>query len=185
MRQTVFRDALVFALLVGVAVVSRLLPHDPNFTAVMGVALLASVVFRSRIVAAAVPLTAMVISDSVLGWYEWRLMLAVYGAMLLPLAVAPLLRAGRAGNRLARVGLASVACSLLFFAITNSAVWAFGTMYEPTIVGLAASLVAGLPFLKYQLAGDLSWSLVLFSALALWPRSIGTARAPLFAPRAA
>ena len=187
MPRTVLRDALVFVLLVGVAVASRLLPHAPNFTAVMGVALLASAVFRSRILAAAVPLAAMVISDAVLGGYEWRLMLAVYGALLLPLAAGPLLRGGLIGTRLARVGAASVACSVLFFAISNSAVWAFGSMYEFSAAGLVASLVAGLPFLKYQLAGDLGSSLVLFGVVAAWPRAMcvgpALAPAPMFAPR--
>jgi hypothetical protein len=174
------RDAVLFVVLVGVAVASRLLPHAPNFTALMAVGLLAAVVFRSRILAAATPLAAMVISDAVIGGYDARLMLAVYGAMLLPMAMAWMVRGSTGGMRLVRVGAASVVCSVLFFAITNGAVWAFGSMYEPSAAGLGACFVAAVPFFKYQLAGDLSYGLGLFAAAAAWPRVAGAlGRAPV------
>lgn len=167
MQRFPLRDAILFTLLVGIAVASRLLPHAPNFTALMAVGLLAAAVFRSRILAAAVPLTAMVISDAFIGGYDARLMLAVYAAMMLPLVLRPLL-SGRA--MALRVGAASIVCSIVFFAITNAGVWAFGSMYEPSAAGLAACFAAALPFFKYQLAGDLSYSLVLFGLAAALPK---------------
>jgi hypothetical protein len=167
MQRFPVRDAILFVLLVGIAVASRLLPHAPNFTALIAVGLLAAALFRSRILAAAVPMAAMVISDAVIGGYDARLMLAVYGAMMLPLALRPLLF-GRA--MVLRVGAASILCSVLFFAITNGAVWAFGSMYEPSAAGLAACFAAALPFFKYQLAGDLTYSLVLFGLAAALPK---------------
>jgi hypothetical protein len=167
------RDAVLFVVLVGVAAASRLLPHAPNFTALMAVGLLAAVVFRSRILAAATPLAAMGISDAVIGGYDARLMLAVYGAMLLPMAMAWMVRVRTGGMRLVRVGAASVVCSVLFFAITNAAVWAFGSMYDASAAGLGACFAAAVPFFKYQLAGDLSYGLGLFAAAAAWPRVAG------------
>lgn len=167
MQRFPVRDALLFAALVGIAVASRLLPHAPNFTALIAVGLLAAAVFPSRILAAAVPMAAMVISDAFIGGYDARLMLAVYGAMMLPLAVRPLL----SGRLLAlRVGAASVVCSVMFFVITNGAVWAFGSMYETSAAGLAACFAAAVPFFKYQLAGDLTYSLILFGIASALPR---------------
>ena len=163
MQRFPLREAVLFVLLVGIAVLSRLLPHAPNFTAIMAVGLLAAVVFPSRILAAAVPMTAMVISDAFIGGYDARLMLAVYGAMVLPLVMRPLL-SGRMMPL--RVAGASVVCSVAFFVITNAAVWAFGSMYELSATGFAACFAAAVPFLKYQLAGDLSYSLALFGFAA-------------------
>lgn len=177
------RDAILFTGLVGIAVASRLLPHAPNFTALMAVGLLAAALFSSRILAALVPLTAMVISDAVIGGYDTRLMLAVYGSMLLPLALSPLLRSRSGNQQFLRVGAASLLCSILFFTITNAAVWAFGSMYEPTAAGLAACFASAIPFFKYQLAGDLSYGLALFSLAAAMPKLVRSVEA--FRPRAA
>ncbi len=60
----------------------------------------------------------------------------------------------------------SLAGSLLFFATTNLAVWALGSMYEHSWAGLAHCYVRALPFFRYTLAGDLVFSTVLFSGLA-------------------
>lgn len=178
MQRFPVRDAILFVVLVGIAVASRLLPHAPNFTALIAVGLLAAALFRSRILAAAVPMAAMVISDAVIGGYDARLMLAVYVAMMLPIALRPLL-SGRA--MALRVGAASILCSILFFVITNGAVWAFGSMYEPSAAGLAACFAAALPFFKYQLAGDLTYSLMLFGLAAALPKFAPSLEA--FVPR--
>jgi hypothetical protein len=165
MTRPTTRDILLFSALVATAVASRLLPHAPNFTALIAVGLLAAAVFP-RLIAAAVPLTAMLISDAVIGGYDARLMLAVYASMLLPLALRPLLR-GRLP--ILRAASLSVLCSILFFTFTNAAVWAFGSMYDPTPAGLAACFAAALPFFKFQLAGDLLYTLTLFTLAAAIP----------------
>jgi hypothetical protein len=51
--------------------------------------------------------------------------------------------------------------------LSNFGVWAAGTMYPKTIEGLMACYVAGIPFLKGTLLGDLFYSGVLFGAFAL------------------
>ena len=63
-----------------------------------------------------------------------------------------------------------MACSLIFFAATNFAVWAFSGMYSLDMAGLVAVLRAALPFLKYTVAGDLFWAAVLFGGAWLVQR---------------
>src|SRR5262249_22778167 len=58
--------------LMALDVVARVTPHAPNFTPVAASALFAGAVLRSRTLALAVPLAAMVVSDLVLGWHDWR-----------------------------------------------------------------------------------------------------------------
>src|SRR5262249_61275032 len=83
------RAELALALgLVALDVVARLAPHAPNFTPVAASALFAGAVLRSRTLALAVPLAAMVVSDLVLGWHDWR----VRGGVHAPLALPVLLR---------------------------------------------------------------------------------------------
>jgi hypothetical protein len=53
-------------------------------------------------------------------------------------------------------------CSLLFFVLSNFAVWAFSGMYALDWQGLTACYVAALPFLQNTIAGDMFWTAVLF-----------------------
>jgi len=54
-----------------------------------------------------------------------------------------------------RVHLATLAGSMLFYLITNAAVWLFSPWYPAGIEGLMLSYTMALPFLKYTLLGDL------------------------------
>ena len=57
---------------------------------------------------------------------------------------------------------AMLSCSLIFFAATNFAVWAFNGMYPMNFQGLVQCYVAALPFLDKTVIGDLFWTAVLF-----------------------
>ena len=144
--------------LVGLDVVARLLPHAPNFTPVAASALFAGAVLRSRALALAVPIAAMLISDLVLGCPDWRIMMVVYAALAAP---AVLGRWGRPRGAIVLAPLA-VSSSLLFFASTNFAVWAFSGIYALDLAGLIACYVAALPFLYNTLLGDMFWTALLF-----------------------
>src|ERR1043165_3515054 len=77
-------DAAVFLALVALAILGRFIGAAPNFAAVAGVALFAGFFFASRLTAIAVPITAMLISDLFLGWYDPRQMVVVYVCLVLP-----------------------------------------------------------------------------------------------------
>jgi hypothetical protein len=144
--------------LVGLDVVARLMPHAPNFTPIAASALFAGAVLRSRALALTIPLAAMLASDLVLGGYHWRVMGVVYAALALP---ALLGRWGRARNAIVLAPLA-LACSLIFFATTNFAVWAFSGMYAHDLAGLVRCYIAALPFLQNTIIGDMFWTTLLF-----------------------
>jgi hypothetical protein len=151
--------------LVALGVAGRYLDHAPNFTPAASIALFAGFAFPSRKAAVAVMLAIMLVSDSLLGFYEPLVMAAVYGTLLLPLAFRGWLRReGSDQARFGRVTVAAVASSLAFFAVTNLAVWR--EWYEASWSGLATCYINALPFLKYTMAGDLAWSFGLFGAYA-------------------
>ena len=147
------------------AALARLLPHPPNFAPVAAVALFAGAHFSRKGWAFAVPLAAMLLSDVYLGFHS--LTLVVYGAFAASVGIGLLLRHRRS---LPAIASASLTSSVLFFVVTNSAVWAFGTLYPKTAAGLAACYVAAIPFFHNTLAGDAFYAAVLFGGWALAER---------------
>jgi hypothetical protein len=147
------------ACLVALDVVARLAPHAPNFTPIAASAVFAGMIFRNRALALAVPLSAMLLSDAFLGSYDWRIMSVVYASLALPALLGMWGREFRATIVLAPVVLSS---SLIFFATTNFAVWAFSGMYPKDLDGLIHCYIAALPFLQNTVTGDIFWTAILF-----------------------
>ncbi len=172
-RRAVLMDLPVIALLVGLDVTARLVPHAPDFTPVAATALFAASVLRVRALSIVVPVAAMMLGDAMLGFYDLRVMMIVYGALALPACAACL------SNRLRRPRLIVpmlLSSSLTFFLVTNFAVWVFSPMYAANATGLLRCYVAGLPFLRNMAEGDLFWGLVLFGGFWLL-QSIRAAKA--------
>jgi len=157
-------DLVIVAGLVALGVAARLLPHEPNFTPIAAATLFAATVLRTRILAFAVPLIALAISDIFLASEMTGIRSVVYAMYMLPAVVAFMPERTRA---LGMFVPAIIAYSLLFFVVTNFAVWAFSGMYPLTMAGLATCYAAGLPFLPQTVIGDLFWAAVLFGGAAL------------------
>jgi len=129
----------------------RLVPHPANFTPIGAIALFGGLYLPKRL-ALLLPIGVMIISDAFIGFYTWQIMLAVYASFLFMGFIGLWLR-----NHKSALPIISgtMAGSLLFFIITNGAVWAFGAMYAHTFSGLMQSYLMGLPFFKNTLFGDL------------------------------
>ena len=171
-QATLRADLMLVAVLVAVDVVARIMPHAPNFTPIAASALFAGTVLRMRGLAFVVPFAAMLISDAILGFDTSRMTFVIYAMFLLPALIAYLPTRLRAPGMFAP---AIVAYSLLFYVVTNFAVWAFTTMYPHTLAGLATSYAVGLPYLPQTIIGDLFWAAVFFGGAALFqmlPRGV-------------
>lgn len=147
------------AALVALCVVARLLPHPPNFAPAAAIALFGGFLFRHHWQAALVVVVGMGLSDWLIGFYDVGVMLTVYVSLLLPIAARRFL--GRSPT-FTRVAITGFAAGIGFYLTTNAAVWLFTGAYPPTADGLLASYVAGLPFLKWTIAGNLFWCVALF-----------------------
>jgi len=173
LQEGLIRDGLIALGLVALCVVTRLASTEglfpPNFAAVGAAAMMAGFILRRRWLALATPVTAMLTADLLIGFYDWRMMAVVYASFLVPVGIGLAIRAsGRSGLRLAGwLGAGAVGNSLVFFGASNLAHWAFTGMYAKTLGGLVACYSAGLPFYKYTLAGDATFTLVLFGSWAL------------------
>jgi hypothetical protein len=158
------------------AAASRLIPHPPNLTSVTAIALFGGAMLDDRRLAFVVPLSALFLSDLVLGFHDQ--MFLVYGSFALIVCIGLWLQHHRSATTIAAAAIAS---SLLFFGITNFGVWALDRMYPHTLAGLIACYTAALPFLRNTLEGDLFYTLVLFCGFALLERQFPKlqAQAPL------
>ena len=65
------------------------------------------------------------------------------------------------------VVLASIISSVLFFILTNIAVWLSGIMYPLNIAGLGACFTAAIPFFQNTLIGDLVFTGAMFGIYEL------------------
>ena len=153
-RKQTFILCLIFA---ASAFVMRVIPHPWNFTPLGALALLAGFWLpRSYFV---MPLVVRFFSDLIIGFFTWQIMLAVYISHLLATVLGFYLKRFY-GWPVAM--LASITGSLIFFFVTNAAVWAWGGLYPADGGGLLASYYAGLPFFRYSLLGDLFYAIIFF-----------------------
>jgi hypothetical protein len=169
----------VFALLVAVVVLGRVITHLPNFAPVLAVGLFAAYFFRSRILAIATPMAGLLIGDLFfIGTYDTRMMVLVYAALCIPALLGFWIAKtdNKRGwlNRLKSQGsklvIGTVGGSTIFFLASNLAVFFFSGMYALTAKGLVVCFATAIPFYKFNLAGDLFYSAVIFGGfwLASW-----------------
>ena len=159
------------AALVLIAALSRLLPHFPNMTAVGAMALFGGAYATNRFAAFILPLISLFLSDLILnnvvysafnnGQFVWFYdgAIWVYSAVALTVLVG-LSLAKNINSK--SVLLASIACSIIFFLMSNFGTWQSGVMYPKTSVGLVACYAAGLPYFLNSLIGDLGFAALLF-----------------------
>lgn len=147
--------SIIALILFGIVV--RLLPHTPNVTPVSAIALLVSVYFGFRSSFASMVII-MLISDFFIGFYTLPIMFSVYGSFVF----VSLLGRFPESPSIEAIVVRTLASSLIFFIITNFAVWQFGTMYPHSPQGLLESYFMAIPFFKSSLIGDLLYTGLLF-----------------------
>ncbi len=149
-----------FLTLVGLVLLAafiRLLPHYPNFTPIGAMALFGGAYFSKKYLAFLVPFAAMFLTDLILGFHAtmWSVYLS-FGLMV----VIGMLMINKV--KLTNVFLASISASVLFFVITNFAMWTVGGIYSSNLAGLAECYLAAVPFFHYTLLGDLFYVGLMF-----------------------
>jgi hypothetical protein len=149
----------VVCVLILFGVIVRLLPHEPNMTPITAIAFVGSL-YLGKKWALVMPLLILLFSDLLIGFYDWKIVLFVYGSFAL---IGMLSFVALKFRAVLPVGLLVIGSSILFFLITNMAVWAFSPWYEKTISGLLYSYELGLPFFRNMLIGDILYTLALVS----------------------
>ena len=162
-------DLILIAFLVTLIVVARLLPHAWGFLPVAASGLFAARMLRNPPLAITVPVLGMVVSSVGLPGDDWRVQAVGVVAIAIPAVLGIWSR--RWSGVLPIVG-AMLAGSVLFFLLSNFAVWAFSGMYPLTPAGLTQCYVLALPFLEKTVMGDMFWTAVLFGGAWLVQRRV-------------
>lgn len=142
---------------------ARIIPHMPNFAPIGAMALFGGA-YMSKKQALTLPIIAMILSDLVIGFDNLPMRLTVYGSFIVMVLVGMFLKSR---VNIKNVVVASLLASVLFFVITNFAVWAFGSMYPKTAVGLGEAYFLAIPFFRNTLLGDLFYNGVFFGVYNL------------------
>ena len=133
-------------ILIGIAIISRLIPHPPNFTPITAIALFSTIHFKNKILTYLIPIIGLFISDLILGLSMVNLF--VYLSFIAITFI---------GFKFQKINNYSILLSsTTFFIVSNFGVWILG--YPKTIEGLILCYYMALPFFVYTIMGDLFYS---------------------------
>ena len=153
--------AILTAILAAAAL--RLVPHPPNFTPIGAMALFSGAYLGRRGgLAFLAPLSALFLSDLVLGFYHGMATVYFSVALIVLLGSLALTRVSALC-----VGSVALASSMLFFVVINFGMWVSSGIYPRTLAGLEACYVAAIPFFQNSVAGDLFYAALLFGGFKL------------------
>ena len=154
---------------------ARLIPHPPNFTPIIAVALISGYFFKNINLSLLILLVAMLISDLFIGFYEN--MIFVYASLLLITFVFH--KISKKINY-KNLFIYCFAGSFIFFIFSNFGVWALGSpgvldvAYERNISGLVECYILAIPFFGNTFLSTLIFAypgMFIYKSLPAWSGS--------------
>tara|TARA_B100000965_G_scaffold397821_1_gene414947 strand:+ start:2013 stop:2531 length:519 start_codon:yes stop_codon:yes gene_type:complete len=148
-----FYSALI---LIFILAFSRIIPHPPNFTPILGMAVFAGATFDRKIFSFLIPLIAMALSDLFLGFHSS--IIIVYLAICVNVLIGVYLINISYFKIIGALTLGSIT----FFIITNFSVWALSGMYAYSLEGLFTCYTMALPFFQNTIFSTILYGLGAF-----------------------
>ena len=140
--------------IIGVLTLSRLIPHPPNFTPILGMAVFSGAIINRRLIAYLIPLVAMLISDLYLGFHSG--MPIIYFSLALCVLIGTFIEAR---ITILNFVLGISAGVIVFYLITNFSVWYGSGMYDYSFSGLITCYVMALPFLQNTIISSMIYGI--------------------------
>jgi hypothetical protein len=170
------RKNLLASGLLMIAVISRVIPHIPNFTPVESIALFSGVYIASRKLSFLLPVIGIYLADLILNntiyrsfYPEDSVFIWISGYMLWTfIAMGGIIVLGQIlKTRLKPLNIIgySLMGSLLFFIVSNFGVWLGSVVYPKTIAGLIECYTMALPFFRNSLLSNVIFTVVLFGSM--------------------
>ena len=142
------KNHLIIGLIV-FAILTRLIPHPPNFAPVTAIALFSAINFNNKLLKFFIPLISLIVFDIIIGFSLINIF--VYLSFIVIVLI---------GNHFKKIKLKSILISsVIFFIISNFGVWIIG--YPKTVNGIIMCYTAAIPFFINTILGDLFYSLLL------------------------
>ena len=154
---------------------ARLIPHPPNFTPIIAVALVSGYFFKNINLSSLILLVAMLLSDLFIGFYEN--MIFVYASLLLITFVFH--KISKKINY-KNLFIYCFAGSFIFFIFSNFGVWALGSpgvldvAYERNLSGLVECYILAIPFFGNTFLSTLIFAypgIFIYKSLPAWSGS--------------
>lgn len=158
------KNVIVATILVLSAVILRIIFNKLqmwNFSPITAMALFAGYAYHDKRFSFIIPLSAMFISDLIIGLHDG--MLVVYVA----LSMATLIGIYVSGKQVAQILAGSIISSVLFYLVTNLVIWYGPELYAQNWDGQIQSYMAALPFFQSSLVSDLIFTAIFISAFEL------------------
>ena len=137
-------------------IVTRIIPHPPNFTALGAIALFGGAFIHNKKIAFTMPMLIMIASDFILGY---NITLSVYLGFLIMVFIGMYLQEKQNSLRIINATLIG---SLIFFFITNFSVFLTSSLYPKSIGGLIECYTLAIPFFINTLSSNIIYSLIMF-----------------------
>jgi hypothetical protein len=153
-------SVIITAILLGALM--RLVPHWPNFTPVAAIALFGGAYISRKYLAFIIPIAAMLISDLFLGFHPY--LLPVYGCFAVSVLLGIIIRKNTGFFTV--VG-ASLLSSVIFYLVTNFAMWVGNPNFTQDFQGLLQCYTVAIPFFNNGVLGDLFYNGILFGGFYL------------------
>jgi len=149
---------LSFLYISGILALGRLIPHPPNFTPILAAAIFAPYIINDRWTAIAVPLMAMFIGDVFIGFHHY--MLWVYGAIAMSTVIS---RWAMQFGKYLPLATMTLISSVLFYIVTNFAVWIMWDYYPNTLEGLIMCYTMAIPFFQNTVLSTIVYTALMLS----------------------
>ena len=154
---------------------ARLIPHPPNFTPIIAVAIISGYFFKNFNLSVLILLAAMLISDLFIGFYEN--IIFVYLSLILITFIFHKISSKINFKNLFIYGFAG---SVIFFVVSNFGVWALGSpglqdiAYEKSLSGLIQCYILAIPFFGNTFLSTLIFAypaIFIYKSLPAWTSS--------------
>lgn len=165
MNSSKFIKIAFVTLAIAITSASRFLPHPPNFTPILSMALIGGMFINDKRLAFVIPLLAMLLSDSLIGFHPT--MIPVYFCFILTIGMGFIIKDKPNGIKVAGFSLVS---SVMFYLITNLAHFILMADYTKDIAGLISCYSMAIPFFKWTLLSGLVYSLALYFSITLYEK---------------
>ena len=147
-------------LLIVLLVFSRLIPHPPNFTPIIAIVVLSGMLFKTFLISSFVFLVSMFISDIILGLHS-NVIFIYFSLLVIGILFYYILNEINYKNLL----VYSLLGSLIFYLITNFAVWYNSNLYEKTLDGLIQCYILAIPFFSNTVISTIFFSYLTFTCV--------------------
>jgi len=161
--------------LILILALARLIPHPPNFTPIIAVAIMSGFFFKNIYLSLGTLLIAMLLADAFIGFYNN--ILFVYLSLLL---IAFIFYKISKKINFKNLFIYSFGSSIIFFVISNFGVWALGSPavnnipYEKSIEGLIQCYILAIPFFGNTFLSTVIFAypaIYIFKSLPAWANS--------------